>query len=236
MTEFLPRTAWTKGKAGGAVLDGKQLLGVSVHYPGSGNEALNGLSKEQIISRLTGWRRYHVEVRGWSDIGYQVAIDGSGRVWDLRGITRVPSASASISNSDANKEWGACLFIVGDHETPTGKAIQAFRDWHSEKWLKQWPHAVQISGHGDVPGAQTSCPGEWLRQATRDGSILENESEEVDDVNPLTIVATDKDGSPMTMGELATRLSHFVGGPDAATLELLNDINSKLDALLKAQK
>lgn len=175
MTEYLPRSAWTDEPRGGNTLTGAELLGVSVHYPGAGNVVLADASKEKIARLLRGWRDYHVNSRGWSDIGYQVAIDGAGRVWDLRGIQRVPAASASEENPDANHEWGACLFIVGNDEKPTEAALAAFRDWHTNRWLAAWPDAARVVGHREVPGAQTACPGSHLLSLIDAGELNEED-------------------------------------------------------------
>lgn len=171
MTVYLPRDAWTSASRGGAVLTGAKLVGVSIHYPAAGSISLAGASLDSVIRRLQGYRSFHVNTRGWSDIGYQVCIDQAGRVWELRGIDRVPAASASASNPDANHEWGACLFLVGNNEPPTTAAIQAFRDWRTHHWLKRWPHATEIRGHGKVPGAQTACPGKHLLALIANGTL-----------------------------------------------------------------
>jgi hypothetical protein len=131
-----------------------------------------GMTRAQVAERLRGWRSYHVNTRGWSDIGYQVAIDGAGRVWDLRGIGRVPAASASESNPDANLEWGACLFVVGNSESPTPAAIAAFQHWRFHRWLVKWPGKTAVRGHGQVPGASTACPGSRLRELIANGTLL----------------------------------------------------------------
>jgi hypothetical protein len=170
MVQYMPRSAWTSSAPGGATLTAAKLVGVTCHYPASGNITLAGLTADQVASRLRGWRAYHLS-RGWSDIGYQVAVDGAGRVWDLRGIGRVPAASASESNPDANQEWGACLWIVGDSEPPTPAAVEAFQHWRFTRWLVRWPAASRILGHGQVPGASTACPGSRIR-ALITGGIL----------------------------------------------------------------
>jgi hypothetical protein len=173
MVEYLPRSAWTSTAAGGATLTGSKLLGTSVHYPASGNITMAGMTQAQVAERLRGWRSYHVNTRGWSDIGYQVAIDGAGRVWDLRGIGRVPAASASEANPDANLEWGACLFVVGNSEPPTAAAIAAFRHWRFTRWLVRWVGKTAVRGHGQVPGASTACPGSRLRELIANGTLLQ---------------------------------------------------------------
>ena len=169
-TTYKGREAWTDTDRGGATLTGERLRGVACHYPAAGNVELADLSAEAVARRLQGWRAYHLS-RGWSDIGYQVAIDGSGRVWDLRGIGRVPAAHASDSNPDANEEWGACLFVVGNLEQPTKAQVNAFCDWRNDRWLRKWPHATRITGHQRVPGAATSCPGQAVLDLIDSGRL-----------------------------------------------------------------
>jgi hypothetical protein len=142
-----------------------------VHYPGDGNVLYIRLSRAQVAEKLRGYWRYHVLTRKWSDIGYQVAIDQAGRVWDLRGIDRIPAASASDANPDANKEWGACLMVIGNSETPTPAMIEAFRHWRHFRWLARWPGRLQVRGHRQVPGASTSCPGSRLVALIDSGSL-----------------------------------------------------------------
>lgn len=173
MVEYLPRSAWTSTAPGGSTLTGRQLLGVSCHYPGDGNVTLAGLTQAQVANRLRGYRSYHVNTRGWSDIGYQVCVDQAGRLWDLRGIGRVPAASASATNPDANLEYGACLWLVGNSEAPTAAAIAAFQHWRQTRWLSRWPNATRIIGHGQVPGASTACPGSRIRALISAGVLAQ---------------------------------------------------------------
>jgi hypothetical protein len=174
MVTYLPRSAWTDEPRGGATLTGDQLEGCSVHYPGDGNVIyadLRGDTQAHMANVLEAYRRFHVNVRGWADIGYQAAGDQWGRVWDLRGITRVPAASASDTNPDANHEWGAFLFIIGNNEQPTAELIEAYRHWRHTRWLARWPHATAIRGHRQVPGAQTSCPGDRTITLINSGAL-----------------------------------------------------------------
>jgi hypothetical protein len=173
MVEYLPRSAWTSTAAGGATLTGSKLLGTSVHYPGDGNVIYAGLTRDQVAGKLRAYRSYHVNTRGWSDIGYQVAGDQAGRVWDLRGIGRVPAASASDANPDANQEWGAFLMVIGNSEAPSPALIEAFRHWRFHRWLTRWVGKTAVRGHRQVPGAQTSCPGSRVVALIDNGTLLQ---------------------------------------------------------------
>lgn len=160
MTEYLKRSEWTSEARGGADLTAAKLRGVAIHWPGDTSPAsFATLSRAGIVRKLQAYRRYHVSIKGWSDIGYQVAIDPAGRVWDLRGIDRVPAAHASPKNPDANQEFGAVLFLVGLNEAPTKRQVDAFNAWASDVWLKRWPKADELTVHRRVPGAETVCPG-----------------------------------------------------------------------------
>lgn len=159
MVTYVGRSAWTSTKPGGASLTGSKLLGLAVHWPGSTTDRFGVETPAEVASRLRGWRAFHVRDRGWSDIGYNVAIDQAGRVWELRGIGRVGAHSASDANSDANHEWVGVLLVLGEREQPTTAMIQAFRHFRTTRFLRRWPGRNAVRGHTQVPGAQTSCPG-----------------------------------------------------------------------------
>lgn len=178
MTEYLARSEWTSASRGGSEMTGTQLVGVAVHWPGSSTPEYGVESKAAVASRLRGWRDYHVNGRGWSDIGYNVAIDQAGRVWDLRGIGRVGAHCASSSNPDANHEWMGVLLILGAREQPTQAMLTAFRHFRTTVFLTRWSGRTQIRGHGQVPGAQTSCPGSRVRELISDGALAQPPDDE----------------------------------------------------------
>ena len=128
MTEFLPRSAWTSTRPTAGALT--RPVGYAFHWPGS-PQKWGGLTKAQVASRLEGIRRYHVGSAGYSDIAYQVAVDQSGRVWDLRGVGR---KSGGNGNATLNRTWGAFLLLLGPGEEPTAAMTQASRDLRA-RWL-----------------------------------------------------------------------------------------------------
>lgn len=159
MTEFLPRSAWTRTGFSRKLVpfDGDDLKGVAVHYTGSsrplGPTASLGLSASRILAE----RKDHVERRGWTDVAYNYAIDQMGRVFELRS-----EEYRSAANGDAtqNKLYGAITFLIGAGDTPTPAALRAFQDWRTHVWLKRWPDATGVVGHRDL--ASTQCPGDAL--------------------------------------------------------------------------
>jgi hypothetical protein len=170
MTTYMPRSAWTTTARGGDDLPASAVDEINVHYPASGNVKLNGLSAEDVARRLRGWRQYHIDGRGWSDIGYNMAVDGSGRIWTLRGLDRVGAHAASASNPNQNRHSIGVLFVIGNLEPPTEAAAAAFRQLRADI-LRRSPRATRVRGHGRVPGASTECPGTALLAAIDGGAL-----------------------------------------------------------------
>lgn len=168
MTEFLSRSAWTdtapqsNGRYG-------HVTGISVHYPAAG-APIGPESAARIAARLRSYRSYHINVRGWGDIGYNFAIDQAGRVWELRGMENVGAHSASKSNPRANTTLVGVLFVVGNDEPISEAAVLAFRELRG-RVLARFPSATGVTGHGQVPGAQTACPGPQLRALIASGAL-----------------------------------------------------------------
>lgn len=169
MATILPRSAWTKTSNGraGRPLDKSRVVGIAVHYPAAGSANLSALTKTQVASRLEGWRKLHTSApRNWADIGYNFAVDGAGRIWDLTGYNIGAHAGAT-----GNPTRVGVLFVIGDTEKPTTKMLEAFAALRAHI-LKSYPKATKIEGHQQVPGNQTSCPGKPLMALIQSGKIL----------------------------------------------------------------
>jgi hypothetical protein len=182
MTLYLDRSAWTSSAASGDRLSGTLLRGVAVHWPGTSQDRIGDPGQAAIAERLRHYRSYHIG-KGWRDIGYNVAIDQAGRVWELRTTlwkgNLVGAHCASPSNPDANREYVGVLLLLGDAEALSDAMIAAFRDWYHTWFLFGWPNRYDVRGHGQVLGAETACPGPFVRAVVRDltvpGSTQEDE-------------------------------------------------------------
>ena len=142
MATILSRSAWTSSRASGPAFDFSRMRGIVVHYPAAG-KAIGEISKEAVAAKLRGWRNYHVNGRGWSDIGYNYGIDQAGRIWSLRG-DRVGAHTAGHNSTTVG-----VLFVVGDNEPLTDKAKQAFRDLRAHLRRKK-KHRERVGSHADV--------------------------------------------------------------------------------------
>jgi hypothetical protein len=157
---------------------------VAVHWPGTTQDRIGDPGEAAIAERLRHYRSYHLG-KGWQDIGYNVAIDQAGRVWMLRSTqwhgNLVGAHCASEDNPNANRQYVGVLLILGDREPLSVPMIHAFRDWYHNRFLPRWQGRHDVRGHGEVFGAQTSCPGPYVRALVQD-LTLQNPTQEEDDM------------------------------------------------------
>lgn len=142
-------------------------VGVVVHH----TAGTNRYSRGQVPAILRGIQRFHVQDRGWSDIGYNVLVDKWGRVWEGRrgGVGRpVVGAHASGYNSRL-----VGISVLGDYNRvrPTRAALSGVA-WAAGRAARVHgfdPRAPmtaagrrmpRLVGHRSV--GTTSCPGVYL--------------------------------------------------------------------------
>lgn len=168
MADILPRTAWTTTRNGraGRPLQASKVYGIAIHYPAAGNVTYRNYSQAQVAGLLRGWRAYHTG-KGWADIGYNFAVDGAGRVWDLTGFNIGAHAGAI-----GNPSRVGVLFVLGNGEAPSAAMIEGFQDLRRHV-LGKYPKAVHVEGHQQVPGNATACPGQAVMSLIASGAILE---------------------------------------------------------------
>ncbi|WP_155855175.1 S-layer homology domain-containing protein [Actinotalea ferrariae] len=143
---------------------GTQLDRFVVHHT-AGTNAYSAADSPAI---LRGIQRYHVDARGWCDIGYNVLVDKFGQVFEGRrgGLEElVVGVHASGHNTNT-----VGVSVLGDYTkvAPTTAAIDALVRviaWKSYlhgidpagSAVKNGVLMPRVIGHRDV--AQTSCPG-----------------------------------------------------------------------------
>jgi hypothetical protein len=153
-----PRSTWTK--TGPVMAESKPMgavMHVTFHHSGDG-KAFTAVDPIAIAKHIEGVRQYHRQ-RGMIDIGYHFAIDGAGRVWELRPYDL---EGQHVRNSTTGKRWNANnlgIVVLGDFEkqnpTPAAKTcIETFAK-QSLKFFKLKPDAIHV--HGEL--VQTDCPG-----------------------------------------------------------------------------
>ena len=111
-------------------------------------------------------RKWHVEERGWSDIGYHYVIRRNGTVETGRPVTDVGAHVAGYNSETV----GICL-VGGINERGDPDANYTDAQWNSLHGLLvalrvRYPHA-RICGHRDFPNVLKACPSfdvaSWAR-------------------------------------------------------------------------
>lgn len=162
MVTILSRSKWTSTRASGVGFTWSRIRGLVCHYPAAGRDiGVVSASSEQ--SRIRGWRNYHVNGRGWADLGYNYVITQAGRIYTGRG-NRVGAHCAGHNSTTVG-----VLFMVGDNEPLTKEAKKAFKSLRA--YLRNKGAGSGVWGHQQMSGASTRCPGPFIMSDIRDGSL-----------------------------------------------------------------
>lgn len=165
---YYSRSSWTSAGKSAVKLagTGRTQTHIYIHYPGQA-ASIGRASTASTRNRLLGYRRQHVNGNGWADIAYNVAVDQSGNVWELRGIDRQSGANGGTAS---NRSGQAILVLVGNNEAPTADCIAGVKD-AVRRIRSQHRKATTIRGHQQSPDASTACPGVHLMQLVRSGAL-----------------------------------------------------------------
>jgi putative peptidoglycan binding protein/N-acetylmuramoyl-L-alanine amidase-like protein len=135
--------------------------GIAVHYDGSNQS----LAKKQHESCRTYWkntRKFHMNTRGWADIGYSFAVCPHGVVLEGRGLNKQQAAQPG-----GNSTWYSVTFMSGPSEQPTDAQIKAFRELRA--WLRGKGVGSALRPHSAF--VATSCCGDILRKLISNGTL-----------------------------------------------------------------
>lgn len=166
----------------------------------------NNYTQAQVPSMLRSIYAYHVNGRGWNDIGYSFLVDKFGRIWEGRwgGVDKAVIGAHTLGyNDDA-----FAMSAIGTYTStnPTYATISAYQ------WLFAWKftvHAVDprypvyydgdrfnaVAGHRDA--GSTECPGAALyarlpaiRTSVISRMALEPSRDVNDDLQPDILMTT----------------------------------------------
>ncbi|MUL39641.1 N-acetylmuramoyl-L-alanine amidase [Streptomonospora sp. PA3] len=102
---------------------------------------------------------FHLDGRGWSDIGYNLLVDDDGNAYEGRGWLVVGAHAVGHNRSGI----GVCY--IGENN-PTPAAMVTIRALYDEA-CERAGRRLSAKGHGDVN--ETSCPGGELHDWVHDG-------------------------------------------------------------------
>ncbi|USY19735.1 peptidoglycan-binding domain-containing protein [Nocardiopsis exhalans] len=107
-------------------------------------------------------QNFHMDTRGWADVGYNFLVDQAGNVYEGRGWLVVGAHAAPHNTSHI----GVCFIGRDGDATPAAKA--AIRGLYDEANRRAGKN-LSRSWHGGLSGNSTSCPGADLRSWVRAG-------------------------------------------------------------------
>jgi hypothetical protein len=148
---------WPASAAGTA----NPTLGMAVHYEGSDTGIAN-FSHAECIDHWQDTRRFHMNTRGWFDIGYSFGVCPH-YVLEGRGKDKAQAAQPG-----GNTTWYSCTFMTGPGEQPHPGQVENFRALRA--WLMADDVAAAIRPHSSF--VATGCPGDVLRAMISDGTII----------------------------------------------------------------
>ncbi len=151
---------------------------------------------------VRGIQRFHMDVRGWSDIAYSFVV-GGGQIFEGRG------AGIAGGHTQGQNTVSHAICLISDYETMTPQT----RDVEAIIWLaahgrKQGWWGELTGGHKDAPNANTACCGKHLHKL----------------IPEIRRRAAAPQEAPMTPEQMISRLHHefaFDAQPDEQTARAL---------------
>ncbi|GAA1464133.1 N-acetylmuramoyl-L-alanine amidase [Nocardiopsis exhalans] len=127
---------------------------------------------------------FHMDDRGWSDVGYNFLVNRDGTVFEGRGWLVVGAHAAPHNTSHI----GVCF--IGSEGDATDAAKESMRLLYHEANFRAGRSLAQ-TWHSGLPGQATECPGADLRSWVMAGmpSTIDNEDNDValstEDINRI---------------------------------------------------
>jgi peptidoglycan hydrolase-like protein with peptidoglycan-binding domain len=141
---IVPRAAWgARPPRAETAVPFSSRVGFAVHY-----------SAGPPSQRVAAIQNYHMDGRGWPDIGYNFLVDRNGRIYEGRGWLTVGAHATGYNTSHI----GVCFIGSDGDATPAAKA--AIRSlYYRARQLAGRP--LTATYHGAI--GSTACPGADLR-------------------------------------------------------------------------
>ena len=168
--KIIRRAQWGAAKADycSAPQVGATTRGVVLHH----SAGSNSYTKSQSASLVRGIQAYHIQSRGWCDIGYNFLVDKYGQIFEGRAGGMDRNVRAAHSGNGPVNEEAMGVTMMGNYDTV--QVPEALR--HAVVKLIGWRMATfylpakgtyslggkrlnYIAGHRDV--VSTACPGRY---------------------------------------------------------------------------
>jgi hypothetical protein len=148
------RSAWGARKPSGPLtyVDPYNRTEFFVHY--DGGDAVNVKDHAGCLARVKQDQAFHMDGRGWSDVGYNGLVCQHGRAIEGRGLDYVGAHCP-----DHNTSGYGFQFMVGGSQQPTDAAKARMRRLYDDA-CSHSKRTLAKRGHRD--GFATECPGDQI--------------------------------------------------------------------------
>lgn len=168
------RSQWgARAPRGRYSFGGSDVEGIAIHWPAM-SKRVRGV--DAVKHFLRNVQNYHMDTNGWSDTGYQEAVDQDGNTYELRGLSHQSGANG---NADVNDRFGALLLILAPNEEPTAAMMRAARA-RIARHRQLHPSSHRIVGHGQIRPGGTECPGPIAQRLINAGAFEPTQQEDED--------------------------------------------------------
>jgi MYXO-CTERM domain-containing protein len=119
-------------------------------------------------TRLRGIQAYHMDTRGWCDVGYHFLVTADGRAWEAREARYLGAHVGGNNTNNLGISLVGCFQDHGCNDWQPFTPPQPMLDVTAALVGENAQHyGITISpdtvmGHRDNPGQTTSCPGDNL--------------------------------------------------------------------------
>jgi len=156
-----------------------------------------GAQQDDKARWLRSIQRFHIEQRGWSDIGYNLIVDADGVAYLGRGYGRVGAHTRGFNSTSV-----AIAYLGNGSENVPDVATRAIR--RAVEDARLWfGRDLPVYGHRDV--GSTTCPGVMLWGWMREGMPVRDPLPDPD-VRPFPLL----DGDPLR--DRSDAPPHLLGG------------------------
>lgn len=136
--------------------------GLVIHYDG-GNRKLTEKEHLECLKYWQWCRKFHMEERGWKDIGYSFGVCPHGIIFVGRGFGKEQAAQPG-----GNRDWCSVTLMLGIGEKPTEDQINGVRTLR-DNLMEDHGMKDAVSWHSHF--FKTDCPGDILRNMVLKGEF-----------------------------------------------------------------
>ena len=147
-------------------------------------------------ARMRQMQAFHIDNRGWCDIGYHFIVSQSGKIYQGRSSSQRTGAHVGGQNTG-----NIGISLIGNFEVQTPNSTQLDAAVDIMQWVHD-THAItldssRVKGHGDWPGQWTDCPGKNLKSLLPDliQRVADGEGLQPDDDSGSDAGGSDDGGS-----------------------------------------